>query len=94
VEARKDAPGRARGTSRSPTDVGTARDGADNPGTGGGPPTGNPARRSKPRERAPRRSGEDERVSADDGTPVEALTGIDLIQQTLGGEVIEEIGDA
>ena len=29
-----------------------------------------------------------------DGTPVEALTGIDLIQQTLGGEVIEEIGDA
>ncbi|HEX4657195.1 MAG TPA: DNA polymerase III subunit gamma and tau [Streptosporangiaceae bacterium] len=31
---------------------------------------------------------------ADAGTSVEALTGMDLIRHTLGGEVIEEIGDA
>ena len=94
VEVSGDASGRAKRTGRSPGGVGAARDGADNPVPGGGPAAGNPARRSSPGERAPRRSGEDEWVSADDGTPVEALTGIDLIQQTLGGEVIEEIGDA
>ena len=79
-----------QGTGRSPGNVGAA----GNPGPGGGPPAGNPSRRGNPRKRAPREPGEDEWVSADDGTPVEALSGIDLIQQTLGGEIIEEIGDA
>jgi hypothetical protein len=31
---------------------------------------------------------------ADDGGSVQALTGMDLIQHTLGGEVIGEIDDA
>jgi DNA polymerase III subunit gamma/tau len=90
-----DVPGRARGTGRSSRGGGAAQDGADNPGPSGGPAAGNPSRRSNPPgRRAPRGSGEDEWVSADDATSVEALSGIDLIQQTLGGEVIEEIGDA
>jgi DNA polymerase-3 subunit gamma/tau len=94
VEVSGGASGRAQRTGRSPGGVGAARDGAGNPGPGGSPAAGNPSRRRSPGGRAPRSSGEDEWVSADDGAPVEALTGIDLIQQTLGGEVIEEIGDA
>jgi DNA polymerase III subunit gamma/tau len=94
VEASGEASGRAERTGRSRGGAGAARDGADNPGPSGGAAAGNPSRRTSPGGRAPGRPGEDEWVSADDGTPVEALTGIDLIQQTLGGEVIEEIGDA
>jgi DNA polymerase-3 subunit gamma/tau len=90
VDVSGDASARAQRTGRSRGGVGAARDGADNPGPSGGPAAGSPSRRSNP----PRRSGEDEWVSADDGTPAAALTGIDLIRQTLGGEVIEEIGDA
>jgi DNA polymerase III subunit gamma/tau len=90
-DAGDDAPVEVSGEASS---LGAARDGAGNPGQGGGGAAGSPQRRRSPGGRAPRRSGEDEWVSADDGTPVEALTGIDLIQQTLGGEVIEEIGDA
>jgi DNA polymerase III subunit gamma/tau len=83
--------GRARGADRAPSDIGEAPGG---PGRSGGPPAGSPSRRSSRGGRAPGKSGADEWVSADDGTSVEALTGIDLVQQTLGGEVIEEIGDA
>jgi DNA polymerase-3 subunit gamma/tau len=79
---------------RPSENVGQARAGADSPSPGGGPPARNPSRRSDRGGRPPRKSSEDEWVSADHGTSIEALTGIDLIQQTLGGEVIEEIGDA
>jgi len=37
-------------------------------------------------------SGAEGWASADDDASVEALTGMDLIQRTLGGEVIEETG--
>jgi len=40
-----------------------------------------------------RGSGAEDWVSADD-TSVEALTGLDLIQHTLGGQVIQEIDEA
>ncbi len=78
---------RAAGTGASPAapgDGGDARGGAggDVPAGAGGEVPGRANGADGPAGRA------------GDGTSVEALTGMDLIRHTLGGEVIEEIGDA
>ncbi len=78
------AVGRAEaGEARAPADRrGRGSSGGGPRGGGGGPASGGHAA-----------SGAEDWASADDAS-VEALTGIDLIQHTLGGEVIGEIGDA
>ncbi len=83
------APGLAHGADGAPggTAVGEARAGGGSPGRSGAPPAGNPSGGGRPGG-----SGAEGGASADDGTAVEALSGMDLIQRTLGGEVIEEIG--
>jgi DNA polymerase-3 subunit gamma/tau len=89
------APGRSQGADGSPgrAEVGEVRAGKDSKGRGGGPSAGKPSGGS-PGGGVPGGSSAEGGASADDGAAVEALTGIDLIQRTLGGQVIEEIGDA
>ena len=47
-----------------------------------------------PAPRQPARPQQPEEPDPDDGSATSALSGVDLIQRTLGGQVIEEIGDA
>jgi hypothetical protein len=75
------------GAGRSGSGSGRSGSGAGGTGAGRG---GNAAAGDVP----PGVVGGPGRAGADDGAAVEALTGMDLIQRTLGGEVIEEIGDA
>jgi DNA polymerase III subunit gamma/tau len=79
-----DVPGGAHGADATPgrADAGGVRARGGPVGRGGGNPSG------------PARLGAEDWAIADDGASVQALSGMDLIQHTLGGEIIGEIDDA
>jgi DNA polymerase III subunit gamma/tau len=87
------AGGGAPGGAREAREV-SPRAGTGRPSRGGRARAGNPSGGEDRAGIVAGEPGDDGGASPDDGAAVEALSGMDLIQRTLGGEVIKEIGDA
>jgi DNA polymerase-3 subunit gamma/tau len=83
--------GRSDSGASRPAASGSGRSGS---GAGGGPGPGRGGKAAAGDVPAGVGGGGPRGTSAHDGPSVEALTGMDLIQRTLGGKVIEESGDA
>jgi DNA polymerase-3 subunit gamma/tau len=83
----------ASGSGRSGSGAGRSGSGAGRSGSGAGGTGAGRGGNAGAGDVPPGVGGGPGRISADDSAAVEALTGMDLIQRTLGGEVIEEIGD-